>query len=228
MIKISISIQWLAHAAFKIKTNEKVIYIDPRYMKKFDNYIGSYFKNPEQADIILFTHHHTDHCYPSSISKMSNSKTIFIGPERCHERIGNKLRIIQVNEVIKINKIQIKAVHAYNIKRCRKNGGLFHPKGLRVGYLINIKGFTIYHAGDTEKIPEMDKFGKVDIAMIPIGDKFTMSIYEAIKATITIQPKIVIPMHNHESKPEEFKIKLETNTNISVKALEKGESFVFP
>jgi len=223
---LTIYIQWLAHAAFKIKTDEKIIYIDPRYMKKFDNYIGSYFKNPEKADIILFTHHHADHCYSSSISKMSTKNTIFIGPERCSERIGKKLRVIQVNEVINIKKIQIKAIYAYNIKRCRKTGGVFHPKGLGVGYLIRINGITVYHAGDTEKIPEMKNIGKVDLALLPIGDKFTMSIDEAIEVAIKIKPRIVIPMHNHESNPKIFKDRLESNSDIKVITLNKGESFI--
>ena len=78
-----IFIKWLAHAAFQIRTKEKTIYLDPRYMRKFAHKIGSFFENPEKADIILMTHHHADHCYPSSIERMRVSNTMIIAPKGC-------------------------------------------------------------------------------------------------------------------------------------------------
>ena len=222
---MSISIRWLAHAAFQIKTENKTIYIDPRYMKKFAKDVGFFFEKPDKADIILFTHHHADHCYPSSITKMRTSDTVFIGPERCSERIGKRLKIIKAGEEMQIDGVHIKAVDAYNIKRRRASGNLWHPQGLGVGFLIKLEGKTIYHAGDTECIAEMKQFGPVDVALLPIGGKFTMSIDEAIQAAKIIKPKIVIPMHNHESDPKIFKKKLELCSDIQVMALERGDLY---
>jgi L-ascorbate metabolism protein UlaG (beta-lactamase superfamily) len=54
--KMSIQIRWLSHAAFQIKANGKTIYLDPRYMKSLESKIGSFFENPDKADVILFTH----------------------------------------------------------------------------------------------------------------------------------------------------------------------------
>jgi L-ascorbate metabolism protein UlaG (beta-lactamase superfamily) len=222
---MAITIKWLAHAAFLIKNENKTIYLDPRYMKKFANKIGSFFDKPEEADIILFTHHHADHCYPSSIKKMRTSKTIIIAPERCAERLGGKITKIKPGEELTIEGIKIKAVHAYNLKRGRTPGTLWHPKGMGVGFLLTLDGKTIYHAGDTEFIPEMQQFGKVDLALLPIDGKFTMSIEEAVQAAKVINPKIVIPMHNHDNDPETFKEKLESNSTIEVVPLKIGEAF---
>ncbi|HEY59356.1 MAG TPA: MBL fold metallo-hydrolase [Anaerolineae bacterium] len=56
----------MGHAGFQIKTKSKVIYIDPRYMKTLKERVGEFFENPDEADLILFTHHHhADHCYPA-------------------------------------------------------------------------------------------------------------------------------------------------------------------
>ena len=66
---MSIQIGWLAHAVFQIKAKGKTIYLDPGYMKYLASKIGSSFENPDKADVILITHHHADHCYPSSFKK---------------------------------------------------------------------------------------------------------------------------------------------------------------
>ena len=86
---MSIQIRWLAHAAFQIKANGKTIYLDPRYMKSLESKIGSFFENPDKADTTLFTHHHADHCYPSSFKKMLTSDTKIIAPELCEKKLDN-------------------------------------------------------------------------------------------------------------------------------------------
>lgn len=63
------------------------------------------------------------------------------------------------------------------------------------------------------------------MALLPIGQKFTMGIDEAIEAAKVINPKIVIPMHNHETDPKEFKKKLEVCSDIKVIALKIGEIY---
>ncbi len=222
---MTIIIQWLAHSAFKIKFDNIVLYVDPRYMKKFKSEVECFFTKPDKADIILFSHHHADHCYPSSFSKMGTSKTVFVGPEGCKERIGTKLNILKAGTGMNVNGIGIKAVEAYNLKRKRSTGNLWHPKGLGIGYLIKNNESVIYHAGDTELIPEMHELGKVDVALLPIDGKFCMNIEEAITATKLINPRFVIPMHNHESDPQIFKKKLESQSTIKAKALTHGEIF---
>jgi len=222
---MSVQIKWLAHAAFQIKANGKTIYFDPRYMKSLENEIGSFFENPDKADIILFTHHHADHCYPSSFKKMLTSETKIIAPELCAKKLGNNFRRIKPGDKIGIDDIRVRAVDAYNIKRHRSSGRLWHTKGEGVGYLIKIDEKTIYHAGDTEFIPEMKQLGNVDVPLLPIDGKFTMNISEAINAAKAIKPKVVIPMHRLKADPEEFKKKVEAKSNIKVVPLKIGEVY---
>lgn len=222
---MSIQITWLGHAAFQIKAKGKTIYLDPRYMKYLASKMGSFFENPDKADVILITHHHADHCYPSSFKKMLTSNTRIIAPELCVKKLGNDFKIIKPGEEIRIDDIQIRTVDAYNIKRHRTSGRLWHIKGDGVGYLITIDGNTIYHAGGTEFIPEMRQLGDVEVALLPIDGKFTMDINEAIDAVKTIKPMVVIPMHNLEVTPQEFKDKVKAISDIKVVLLRIGEVY---
>lgn len=90
---------------------------------------------------------------------------------------------------------------------------------------MTLEGTTIYHAGDTESIPEMRQLGHVDVALLPIGQKFTMGIDKAIEAAMAIGPGIVMPMHIHETNPAEFKARLESSSNIKVVLLEPDEAY---
>jgi len=100
-----------------------------------------------------------------------------------------------------------------------------HHKGDCVGYLITLKGKTIYHAGDTDFIPEMKELRDIDVALLPIGGTFTMDIQEAVEAAIAINPYVVIPMHHLKANPQEFKKKVEAKTNIKVVPLKIGEVY---
>lgn len=77
----------------------------------------------------------------------------------------------------------------------RSPGGPFHPKDAgHAGYLITVKGVTIYHAGDTDFIPEM-KGLKPDVALLLASGTYVMTAEGAAEAAAAIQPKVAIPMH---------------------------------
>jgi len=219
---VVIQIRWLGHASFQISAAEKVIYIDPRYMSSFTSEIGPYFEHLDKADIILITHHHADHCYPASFKKMLTANTKIIAPELCGKKLGGNFKNIKAGEDIRIDEIRIRAVEAYNIERRRPSGELWHVKGEGVGYLVTIDEKTIYHAGDTECIPEMENLGDVDVALLPIDGTYTMNIEEAITAVKTIEPKVVIPMHNREADLKEFRAKCEAKAGAGVVPLKRG------
>lgn len=157
---------------------------------------------------------------------MLTPNTTLIGPKIYTDKIGTELKIITPGDTIIIGNIQILAVNAYNTKRFRTAAKPWHPKGEGVGYLLIIEGKVIYYAGDTDLIPEMQKLGSIFLAILPIGDKFTMNLDEAIETAQIISPKTVIPMHLRESNPEEFKEKLEAISTIEVVRLEEGESYI--
>lgn len=90
--------------------------------------------------------------------------------------------------------------------------------------MLEMEGCRIYHAGDTGLIEGMRSLGRVDVAFLPIGGKFTMDIDEAVEAVRWISPSVVVPMHMLKADPEEFKEKVERTTMASVKVLSAGES----
>jgi L-ascorbate metabolism protein UlaG (beta-lactamase superfamily) len=79
--------------------------------------------------------------------------------------------------------------------------------------LITLNGKTIYHAGDTDFIPEMKGLRYIDVALLPIGGTFTMDIQEAVEAAIAIKPKVVISMHNFKVDPQENKLLTQINAD---------------
>jgi len=212
--QLSIVIKWLGHASFQVKADGKVIYIDP--------YEGEY---KEKADLVLVTHSHFDHCDTSKIRKVLKEDTVIICPADCASKIEGNVRVLKPGEETRIDDIVVEAVHAYNYKRFRSPGNPFHPKGLGLGYVITVGGKRIYHAGDTDFIPEMKDLKNISVALLPSGGTYTMDNPEAAEAALAIKPEIAIPMHRWNSSPEAFKKKVESSSNIKVVILEPGEEY---
>jgi len=237
VISMLISLKWFPPSWFQIKTGDKIIYIDPAYLKTyFKNYPqkiefstwpdpidGLPEKDLPKADLILITHHHKDHCKQVTVNRLKGKNTLILAPEMCKELDENEnIKIVRPDEEFSFENIKIKTVDAYNTEYGNSTRKLHH-KGNGVGYLITVEGKTIYHAGDTDFIPEMRELGNVDVALIPIGGTFTMDLEEAVEAVITIKPKAVIPMHMKDADPEEFKkIVLKRSSNIMVLTLDIG------
>ncbi len=194
---------WLGHDGFKIKTNDKIIYIDP-----FD------INESETADIVLITHAHFDHCSIKDLQKIVGDKTTILATADCTSsfagKIGGKMQLVAPNKKFNVQGIEIETVPAYNVNKFRSPGVVFHPKENEwVGYIINVSGTRVYHSGDTDFIPEMKNI-KTDIALLPVSGTYVMTPNEAAEACSAINPKVAIPMHYNKivgtiESAEEFK-----------------------
>jgi len=214
---MSISIKWIPyHSWFKIQIGDQIIHIDPAFYKA---YPGVESEFADKADFILITHAHHDHCDLKAIEKLKKSDTTIIAPISCKNKIIGEFDITEAGAEKTIMGINFKTVHAYNI------GKNFHPKSFGVGYLISFNNKSIYHAGDTDFIPEMETLGKIDVALLPIGGTYTMDLMEAVDSLNVINPEIVIPMHQLEADPEKFKEIVESTTKSKVVILKQGEVF---
>lgn len=176
-----VTIKWLGHASFEITGNKK-IYIDPFVLPD----------NASKADYTLITHSHYDHCAADNVKKIQKNDTRIIGTMDCIKNLTGRTNSIKPGESFDYpDGIKVIAVPAYNINKS------FHPEGSGVGFVISIKGKTIYHAGDTDFIPEMSSLDKdnIDVALLPVGGTYTMTADEAAEAAKAIKPKIAVPMH---------------------------------
>ncbi len=205
---------WLGHASWKVKASGKTIYIDP-YQGRYD----------EKADIVLSTHSHYDHCDAEKIEQVRTPSTVVIAPSDVASRVKAPIKSLKPGEETSINGVKVKAVEAYNYKRFRSPGNPFHPRGLGVGYLIMAEGKTIYHAGDTDFIPEMKELKNIDVALIPTGGTYTMDNAEAAEAAVAMHPKVVIPMHIWDTNPGEFKRRVESISDVKVVILRPGDTY---
>jgi L-ascorbate metabolism protein UlaG (beta-lactamase superfamily) len=204
---MTISVKSLGHASFQIKAKGKIIYID---LKKYGKVVET---------------SHADHCSAEKINKVRTKNTAVVAPKQSVSKIGGVVKTLKPDEEATFGNVKVRAVEAYNHKRFRSSGKPWHPKGYGVGYLITVEGKTIYHAGDTDFIPEMKQLGHVDVAFLPTGDKYTMDNVEAAEAAIAINPKFAIPMHRWDTDPEEFKKKVESKSKVKVVILNEGEEF---
>ena len=170
----------IGHASMKIKTAEGVvIYIDPYYD-------GDY---SEPADIILSTHEHHDHNEVGKPARKADCRVL---------RVADTL-----NPDLTHNNFEIKGV---KIETVTAGGNQNHHPDNAVGYLLSFDGLTIYHPGDTSKIPEMEalKDRDIDYAFFPIDVVYNMGPEEATECADMIGAKHNTPMHFFDADPMKF------------------------
>ncbi|MCB2149338.1 MAG: MBL fold metallo-hydrolase [Deltaproteobacteria bacterium] len=176
-------IKWLGHDGFEIGTDGVTLMIDPFQVGE-----------GRQADIILVTHPHFDHCSVDDIARIRKPSTVIVTEPESAEKLSaanlsGDIRIVKPGDSLTVSGILIEAVAAYNMDKH------FHPKEKNwLGFIITIGGVRVYHAGDTDLIPEMNGLS-ADIALLPVSGTYVMTAGEAVAAARRIKPKTAMPMH---------------------------------
>ena len=169
------TLTYIGHASVKLVAKDgSVLYIDPNY------YNGDY---SAPADAIIITHRHEDHLPNNKVKLNENGK-----------KIDNFDALVKGEyKTFEFGPFTVEAVAA--------GGNPNHDVKFCVGYLVSFDGFTIYHAGDTSKIEQMNALAdrKIDYAMYPIDGVFNMDAVEATEVANIVGAKFNIPIHEFDS-----------------------------
>src|SRR5260370_4784903 len=117
------------------------------------------------------------------IKKVVNEKTTIVTIPAVKKELSSlkvkEVRVVKPGDKLKLGDVSIDVVPAYNLNKFREPGKVFHPKeDGKAGYIIGIKGVRVYHAGDTDAIPEM-KVIKPNVALLPCTGTDAMTAADA-------------------------------------------------
>ncbi len=234
-MKTSLQARWLGHSTFHLSTPEgKNILIDPFLT---DNpTTPDEWKNPDQVDYILLTHGHDDHTADLlDIAQQTDCKVVTI-LELANLLTGkyelNDDQVIGINKggSVHFGEFSVTMVSA-NHSSSFQGDYAGDPAGLVISFEDDI---CIYHLGDTNLFGDLELYGKLyapHIALVPMGDYFTMGPEEAAWAVEMINPKIAIPIHYGTfppltGDPNDFKKFVEKRTDAEVWIPKAGKDFL--
>ncbi len=220
-------IQYLGHSAFYLETSHVKALIDPFIQ-------GDLVRDFAEEDIshIFVTHGHDDHLGSTIDIGRKSGATVISNFEIALYLGGKGLNVhpMHIGGRVSLDFGVVKMTPALHGSGIETEDGIIYG-GNPAGFVINIGGKKLYHAGDTGLTMDMKLLEdeKIDLALLPIGGNFTMDIEDAVKAVDFIKPKVVIPMHYNtmpiiEACPKDFKSKVK---DAEVIILESGQSYSF-
>lgn len=224
-------VTFLGHSAFLIQ-GSKAIAVDPFIT---GNPAAKADASEIRADLVLVSHGHGDHLGDAvQIARQSGGEVIAVYELANYcARNGALAHGLHVGGGNNFDEVNIKLTPAWHGSGLGGDAGPAEYLGTPCGFIIRMDGKTIYHAGDTGLFGDMELIGrlnKIDLALLPIGDNYTMGPDDAVEAVKMLKPELVVPMHYNtfpliQQDPERFRQLVESGTDSKVKVLQPGESF---
>lgn len=224
---MAVKLTWYSHACFLIETNGSKLLIDPFLT---GNPLAPVRADEVEADYILVSHGHGDHVGDAvAIAKRTGATVIsnfeiqnwFVG-----QGVGN------------VHPQHIGGGHDYpwgRVKLTIAHHGSALPDGTYggnpAGFLFYLEGKKIYHACDTGLCYDMQLIGEegIDLAILPIGDNFTMGPDDALRAVKLLEPARVVPIHYNtfdviKQDPHAWARRVEGETSAKVTVMKPGDT----
>ena len=175
---MAVEITWLNHASFRL-AGESVVYIDPWKVASA----------PRDGSAVFVSHSHFDHCSAEDVGKVLAEGGMVVGSADAVAQIGSG-KALSAGSSVEAAGVTVTGVPAYNV------GKDFHPKANGwLGAVVEIDGVRVYYAGDTDRIAEMSELPDIDVALLPVGGKYTMDAAQAAQAAADIGSKAAVPYH---------------------------------
>jgi L-ascorbate metabolism protein UlaG (beta-lactamase superfamily) len=210
---------WLGHSCFFLQGSKNVL-IDPFFLP------GTL---PDQPDIVALTHGHGDHL---GETLRLHCRTVAINETaKILARQGLSTDGMNIGGTITVNGVTFTMTPALHSGGLELEDGTVYGGGA-AGYVVGMDGLAIYHAGDTGLFSDMKLIGQLyrpDVALLPMGGRYTMGPNEAMMAARFVGAPLVIPMHYStwpviQQDPDAFKAAVERTTDLRVAVLKPCES----
>jgi len=227
---MSLSITYHGHACVSLIGPDGTVVIDPFFD---DNRMCKLPASEVRCDAIGVTHGHHDHLGDAIPIAKRTGAVVFTTAElaRFLQERGVAAHAMHIGGSHRFRFGEVKLVAAFHGGSVAEDPG--HTTCVPCGIIVRMGGFSVYHAGDTALTMEMELLGRydhIDVALLPIGDNYTMGPEDALHAVELIRPEVVIPIHYNtfpviEQNPEQFKRAVETQTSTRCVILQPGEGY---
>lgn len=225
---------WLGQSTFKIVTpSGKVVLIDP--WLETNPKCPERLKRPDRVDFMLISHGHSDHFADAlALAKQHKPQVVAIYETAVWLAKKGAANTLPMSKggTQKLGEIEVTMVQAIHSNSIEDEGRLVYG-GEPCGYIVRLPGgLTVYHAGDTAVFGDMKLIGELyapELALLPIGDLFTMGPREAALAIRFLNVHHVVPMHYGTfavltGTPEELRHLTQDVAGLEIHALQPGES----
>ena len=221
---MAVSLNFLGHAGFLLDDGKTTVAIDPFVT---GNPVAKVNANDVKCNAIVLTHGHADHFSDAEQIAKNNGATVY-GAFEIHEYLSERGVMTEPGNPggkIKADWGWVAFTQAFHSSSYE---GRY--LGMPCGVIVHLGGVTVYHCGDTALFGDMKLLGEIyqpDIALIPIGDRFTMGPELGSRAAELIRPKVAVPIHYKTWPLLVQDASAFRPQGVEVKVMEPGESWTY-